>query len=202
MNLCYQESFGNPLATIAVTEMELAEAFLEQQNEGPHPVPEAPDPADDAIEEGVVAGRPAPSIHDKPKGKRKEDEKAKGKGKGKRAGSRPRSGTPVPTGPVTRSAKIMPTNRYPVAVEGAHMALQSKHYSVVVDVLRAVQYGAVFSPAVTKTGCGCRKHANGVFTFRRPATQKAATQGGGPESRNFRLQSEHSLRDFLQQRAV
>ena len=47
----------------------------------------------------------------------------------------------------------------------------------------------------------CRKHANGVFMFRRSATQKGATQGGGPESRNFRLQSKHSWHDFLQQRA-
>ena len=44
-----------------------------------------------------------------------------------------------------------------------------------------------------------RKHANGVFTFRRSATQKGATQDGGPESRNFRLQRKHSWRDFLQQ---
>ena len=87
-----------------------------------------------------------------PKGKGKEDEKGKGKGKGRRAGSRPRSGTPVPTGPVTRAAYIMPINRYPVAVEGGHMSYQSKHYSVVFDVLRAVQYGAVFSPAVNKAG--------------------------------------------------
>ena len=48
----------------------------------------------------------------------------------------------------------------------------------------------------------CRKHANGVFTLGRPATQKGATQDGGPEGRNFRLQRKHSLRDFLQQRAV
>ena len=47
----------------------------------------------------------------------------------------------------------------------------------------------------------CRKHANGVFTSGRPATQKGATQDGGPESRNCRLQRKHSLSDFLQQRA-
>ena len=44
MDLGYQDSFGTPLATIAVTEMELAEAFLEQQNEGPQPLPQVPDP--------------------------------------------------------------------------------------------------------------------------------------------------------------
>ena len=140
------------MATIAVTEMELAEAFLEQQNEGPQPLPQEPDPDDDTIEEGVVAGRPAPSIQDKPKGNGKGDEKGRGKGKGRRPGSRPRSGTPVPSGPVTRSAYIMPTNRYPVAVEGVQNTFQSKHYAVVFDVLRAVQYGTVFSPAVSKSG--------------------------------------------------
>ena len=146
MKLGYQDAVVTPLATIAVTEMELAEAFLEQQNEGPQPIP-APDPNDDTIEEGVVAGRPAPSIQNKPKGKGKDDEKGKGKGKG-----RPRSGTPVPSGPVTRSAYIMPTNRYPVAVEGVQNTFHSKHYAVVFDVLRAVQYGTVFSPAVNREG--------------------------------------------------
>ena len=107
MKLGYQDAVVTPLATITVTEMELAEAFLEQRNEGPQPSPSRPDPTDDTIEEGVVTGRPAPSIHEKPKGKGKNDEKGKGKGKG-----RPRSGTPVPSGPVTRSAYITPTNRY------------------------------------------------------------------------------------------
>ena len=60
MDLGYQDALVTPLATIAVTEMELAEAFLEQQNEGPQPLPQVPDPTDDTIEEGVVAGRPAP----------------------------------------------------------------------------------------------------------------------------------------------
>ena len=46
------------------------------------------------------------------------------------------------------------------------------------------------------------KHANGVFMFRRSATQKGATQDGGPESGNFRLQRKHSCHDFLQQSAV
>ena len=47
-----------------------------------------------------------------------------------------------------------------------------------------------------------RKHANGVFMFRRSAAQKGATESGGPEGRNFRLQRKHSCHDFLQQRAV
>ena len=89
-NLGYQDSLVTSLATVTVTEMELAEAFLEQQNEGPQPIPTVPDPKDDTIEEGVVTGRPALSIQEKPKGKGKNDDKGKGKGKG-----RPRSGTPV-----------------------------------------------------------------------------------------------------------
>ena len=96
-SLSYEDSVESRFATIAVTELELAEAFLEQQNEGPPPLPEKPDPEDDTIEEGVVAGRPAPSIHDKPKNKGKKDDE-KGKGKGKRCGSRGRSGTLVPFG--------------------------------------------------------------------------------------------------------
>ena len=131
MYLGYEDSIETRFATIAVTELELAEAFLEQQDEGAPLLPDKPDPEDDTVEEGAVAGRPAPSIHDKPKPKgkgKKEDEK--GKGKGKRPGTRGRSGTPVPSGPVTRSAYIMPVNRYPVAVEGALNSLQDKHYSV------------------------------------------------------------------------
>ena len=44
MELGYQDALVTPLATIAVTEMELAEAFLEQQNEGPQSLPQEPDP--------------------------------------------------------------------------------------------------------------------------------------------------------------
>ena len=38
------------------------------------------------------------------------------------------------------SAYIMPMNRYPVAVGGAYDALNTSQYSVVFDILRAVQY--------------------------------------------------------------
>ena len=54
MNLGYQDSLVTPLATVTVTEMELAEAFLEQQNEGPQPIPTAPDPRDDTIEANAI----------------------------------------------------------------------------------------------------------------------------------------------------
>ena len=37
-------------------------------------------------------------------------------------------------------------------MEGVHNTMHSKHYAVVFDVLRAVQYGTVFSPAVNKQG--------------------------------------------------
>ena len=39
-----------------------------------------------------------------------------------------------------------------MAVSGSHTSLNDKHHAVIFDVLRAVQYGAVFSPAVDKTG--------------------------------------------------
>ena len=46
----------------------------------------------------------------------------------------------------------MPVNRYPVAVNGAFNSNHDNHYTVIFDVLRAVQYGAAFSPAVDKKG--------------------------------------------------
>ena len=85
MDLGYADSIEARFATITVTEMELAEAFLEQQDEGAPPLPDKPDPEDDTIEEGAVAGRPAPSIHDKPKPKgkvRKKMTRAKERAKG------------------------------------------------------------------------------------------------------------------------
>ena len=39
-----------------------------------------------------------------------------------------------------------------MAVEGALNSLQDKHYAVIFDVVRAVQHGTVFSPAVDKAG--------------------------------------------------
>ena len=151
LNLCYEDSFEGKFATISLTEIELAEAFLDQEDEGAPELPDHPDPEDDTLEDGVIVARPAPSIHDKPKPKdQKRNEK--GKGRGKRADSKGRSQTPGRPPVTTRSACIMPTNRYPVAVSGTYNALNDEHYSVFFDVLRAVQSGAVFSPAIDKAG--------------------------------------------------
>ena len=46
MNLGYEDSIESRFATIAATEIKLAEAFLEQQDEGAPPVPDKPDPED------------------------------------------------------------------------------------------------------------------------------------------------------------
>ena len=94
------------------------------------------------MEEGVIIARPAPSIHEKPKAKGKGKDKKgneKNKGRGRRADSRGRSATPGPPSIPTRSAYIMPVNRYPVAVSGAYDSLNDKHCTVIFDVLRAVQ---------------------------------------------------------------
>ena len=48
----------------------------------------------------------------------------------------------------TRAAYLMPSYRYPIAVAGAHHPTRSQDYSVIINVKRAVQYGAAFSPAV------------------------------------------------------
>ena len=44
----------------------------------------------------------------------------------------------------------MPAYRYPIAVPGAHHPAKSEHYSVIINVKRAVQYGTAFSTAVDK----------------------------------------------------
>ena len=120
MTLDYEDSFEGRFATVSVTEVELAEAFLEQEEEQ-QAFPDKPDPEDDALEEGVIVARPAPSIQEKPKKGKGKDKKGseKNKGQGRRADSRGRSGTPVPSSIPTRSAYIMPVNRYPVAVSAA-----------------------------------------------------------------------------------
>ena len=50
----------------------------------------------------------------------------------------------------TRAAYLMPANRYPIAVPGAHHPTKPEHYSVIINVKRAVQYRTAFSPAVDK----------------------------------------------------
>ena len=95
LNLSYEDSFEGRFATISLTEIELAEAFLDQDDEGAPELPDQPDPEDDTIEDGAIIARPAPSIHERTKAKGKgKDQKGNEKGKGKRTDSRGRSATP------------------------------------------------------------------------------------------------------------
>ena len=50
----------------------------------------------------------------------------------------------------TRAAYLMPAYRYPIAVPGAHHPAKPEHSSVIINVKRAIQYGAAFSIAVDK----------------------------------------------------
>ena len=50
-----------------------------------------------------------------------------------------------------RSAFIMPSNRYPVMLEGVHAPEQNATYTVIFDVVRAVQHGAILSPVPRTT---------------------------------------------------
>ena len=89
MVLSYEESFAENIASVVVTETELAEAFFEQADEGmPDPPPRMG--SDDEDESGVIEAREAPTI--KVKDKRKGN--PKGKGKGKKSRSKDRSNTP------------------------------------------------------------------------------------------------------------
>ena len=117
LSLCYEDSFhGKKFAMIAFTEIELSEAFLDQEDEGSPDSPAEPDPDDDTLEDGVIipviVARPAPSIHDKGKAKGKDPKgkNPKGKGKGKRSESKGRSNTPGnPPLPLDRHTSCQPT---------------------------------------------------------------------------------------------
>ena len=77
MSLGYEDSFDGRLATISVTEAELAEAFLEQEEEY-QALPDKPDP----LEEGAILAHPAPSTLEKGKKGKGKDKKSNEKGKG------------------------------------------------------------------------------------------------------------------------
>ena len=135
LGITYEETFQEPLATVVVSQLELAEIFLDQKDEGQavaH-VDEYDEPED---ESGAIRAQEAPSI--------KEKQVPKGKGK------RQASASPGKPGGGTRAAYLMPAYRYPIAVPGAHHPAKSEHYSVIINVKRAVQYGAAFSTAVDK----------------------------------------------------
>ena len=116
-----------------MSQLELAEAFLDQKDEGQVVAQvEEYDELDDDL--GAIRAQQASSIKQKPDPKKK----------------RQTSGSPGKPGGGTRSAYLMPANRYPIAVPGAHHPTKPEHYSVIINVKRAVQYGAAFSLAVDK----------------------------------------------------
>ena len=133
LGISYEETFQEPLATVVVSQVELAEAFLDQKDEGP--VVSHVDEYDELDDDlGAIRAQEAPSIKQKPDPKKK----------------RQTSGSPGKSGGGTRAAYLMPANRYPIAVPGAHHPTKAEHYSVIINVRRAVQYGTAFSPAVDK----------------------------------------------------
>ena len=133
LGITYEETFQETLATVVVSQLELAETFLDQLDEG-HAVArvEEYDELDD--DSGAIRAQEAPSIKQKPDPRKK----------------RQTSGSPGKPGGGTRAAYLMPAYRYPIAVPGAHHPAKPEHYSVIINVKRAVQYGAAFSVAVDK----------------------------------------------------
>ena len=84
-------------------------------------------------DKGAIRASEAPSIKNKPPPKK----------------PGPRTHSDSPGRPnSTRAAYLMPAYRYPIAVEGAHHPTRAQDYSVIINVRRAIQYGAAFSPAV------------------------------------------------------
>ena len=135
LGITYEETFQETLATVVVSQLELAETFLDQKDEGQAVAHvEEYDELDD--DSGAIRAQEAPSIKQKP------DPKGKGK--------RQTSGSPGRLGGGTRAAYLMPAYRYPIAVPGAHHPAKPEHYSVIINVKRAVQYGTAFSLAVDK----------------------------------------------------
>ena len=132
LGISYEEALQENLATIVVSQLELAEAFLDQKDEG-MPIAQVEDFDDMEDETGAIRASEAPSIKNKPP-PRKPGQRTQSDSPG-----RPNS---------TRAAYLMPAYRYPIAVEGAHHPARAQDYSVIINVRRAIQYGAAFSPAV------------------------------------------------------
>ena len=132
MSISYEDTFQSPLATVVVSQLELAEAFLDQKDEGQASF-QVEDFDDMEDETGAIRALEAPSIRNKPDPKK--------------SGPRQQSESPGRPGG-TRAAYLMPAYRYPIAVEGAIHPSKPQDYSVIINVKRAVQYGAAFSPAV------------------------------------------------------
>ena len=132
LGISYEEAFQEKLATVVVSQLELAEAFLDQKDEG-QPTAQVEDCDDMEDETGAIRASEAPSIKNRPDPKKQ--------------GSRQQSESPGRPGG-TRAAYLMPAYRYPIAVEGAHHPTRPQDYSVIINVRRAIQYGVAFSPAV------------------------------------------------------
>ena len=132
MGITYEDTFQEPLATVVVTQLELAEALFDQKDEG-QATAQVEDYDDMEDETGAIRALEAPSIRNKPEPKK--------------YGSRQQSESPGRSGG-TRAAYLMPAYRYPIAVAGAHHPTKPQDYSVIINVRRAVQYGTAFSAAI------------------------------------------------------
>ena len=132
LGISYGEAFQENLATIVVSQLELAEAFLDQKDEG-MPIAQVEVFGDMEDETGAIRASEAPSIKNKPPPRK--------------PGPRTQSDSPGRPNS-TRAAYLMPAYRYPIAVEGAHHPARAQDYSVFINVRRAIQYGAAFSTAV------------------------------------------------------
>ena len=123
MSISYEDTFQEPLATVVVTQSELAQAFLDQKDQG-QATAQVEDYDDMEDETGAIRALEAPSIRNKPETKKQ--------------GPRQQSESPGRLGG-TRAAYLMPAYRYPIAVEGAHHPSKPQDYSVIINVKRAVQ---------------------------------------------------------------
>ena len=121
--ISYEDTFEETLATVVVTQLELAEAFLDQRDEGQAAI-QVEDYDDMEDESGAIRAVEAPSV--------------KTKADLKKYGGRQQSESPGRPGG-TRAAYIMLSCRYPIAVAGAHHPSKAQHYSVIINMKRAVQ---------------------------------------------------------------
>ena len=119
LGVTYEETFQEPLATVVVSQLELAETFLDQKDEG-QAVAQVEEYEDIDDESGAVRAQEAPSI--------------KTKADTRKQGQRPASASPGRPGGGTRAAYLMPAYRYPIAVPGAHHPTKPEHYSVIINV--------------------------------------------------------------------
>ena len=131
--ISYEDTFQETLATVVVTQLELAEAFLDQKDEGQATI-QVEDFDDMEDETGAIRALRG-AFNQKPRLIQR---------------------NMVPDNKVSLQEDqvvperhtIMPSYRYPIAVAGAHHPSKPQHYSVIINVKRAVQYGTAFSPAV------------------------------------------------------